>query len=94
MLGVQAQLGLAWVRDHNGSSRPWVMTPTQVGHTEECGVIARQDPGGRDCQGPETTASGFCGCFNLLFFPVLLLVLPALGGGGGRLCTSEALCPA
>lgn len=85
MLGVQAQLGFAWVRDHSGPSRPWVRTPTQVGNTEECGVLAQQDSGGGDCHRPERTASGFRAHFNLLSSLVLLLVLPALGGGSQTL---------
>lgn len=80
MLRVQAQLGFAWVRDYSGPSRPWVMIPSQVGHTEECGVLAWCD-----CHRPEPTASSFPSMLSFYFLPVLLLLLPALGGGGQTL---------
>lgn len=95
MLRVQAQLGFARVRDHSGPSRPWVMSLTQVGYREERGVLVWQDSGGCDCHTPELTASSFRACFNLLFVvpptPVLLLVLPALGGRGQALHFEDAL---
>lgn len=62
MLGVRAQLGFAWVRDHSGPSRLWVMTPNQAGHTEEHGMLAWCD-----CHRSEPTASSFHAYY--LFFP-------------------------